>query len=130
MPEAVVELPRGTFVKRRADGRVDFVSPLPCPYNYGCLPGTRGGDGDPIDVIVLGPRLSRGTRVELPVVAEVDFIDEGQIDTKLVLSARPLTRGERRGLVTFFICYAFAKRGLARLRGRGGEIAFRGIRSR
>ena len=125
---AVIEAPRGTFVKRRADGSVDFVSPLPCPWNYGSLPGTVGGDGDPVDAIVLGPRLAAGTRVTLPVVAEVDFVDEGLVDTKLVLSARPLTGAERAGIVAFFVAYALAKRGLARLRGRKGEVRFRGIR--
>jgi inorganic pyrophosphatase len=125
---AVIEAPRGTFVKRRNDGSVDFVSPLPCPWNYGSLPGTVGGDGDPIDAIVLGPRLAAGTRVTLPVVAEVDFVDEGLVDTKLVLSARPLTLAERGSIVAFFVAYALAKRGLARLRGRPGEIRFRGVR--
>jgi inorganic pyrophosphatase len=126
---AVIECPRGSFVKRRADGAIDFVSPLPCPYNYGSLPGTVGGDGDPVDAIVLGPRLAAGTRVSLPVVAEVDFVDEGLVDTKLVLSARAaLSARERAGLHAFFTCYALAKRGLARLRGRHGEIAFRGVR--
>jgi inorganic pyrophosphatase len=128
--EAVVELPRGGLIKRRSDGRVDFVSPLPCPYNYGSLPGTRGGDGDPIDAIVLGPRLPAGTLVHLPVVAEVDFIDDGLIDTKLVLSRRPLTRAEHLGLSAFFHLYVLAKRALARLRGRRGEIRLRGIRTR
>jgi inorganic pyrophosphatase len=126
--EAVIEAPKGTFVKRRADGSVDFVSPLPCPYNYGSVPGTRGGDGDPVDVIVLGPRLHAGARVRLPVVAEVDFVDDGQDDTKLVLSPRPLTAAERRGLERFFRVYARAKRVLALARGRRGEIAFRGVR--
>src|SRR4051812_1615570 len=126
--EAIIEQPRGAFVKRRADGRIDFVSPLPYPYNYGSLPGTTGGDGDPIDAIVLGPRLAAGTRVSLPIVAEVDFIDEGRVDTKLVLSPTSLSARQRRGLAAFFTCYALAKRGLARLRGRRGEIAFRGLR--
>jgi inorganic pyrophosphatase len=126
--EALIEMSRGSLTKRRADGRLDFISPLPCPYNYGSLPGTRGGDGDPIDAIVLGPRLPRGARVCLPVVAEIDFIDEGQVDTKLVLSARPLTERERRGLETFFRVYVLAKRVLARLRGRRGLIAFGGLR--
>ena len=128
MPDAVIEMPRGTFVKRRADGTVDFVSPLPCPYNYGCVPGTTGGDGDPLDAIVLGPRLAAGTRVSFPVVAEVDFVDEGRRDMKLVLSAVPLSRAQRRGLAAFFRIYAVGKRGLARLRGRRGETRFRGIR--
>lgn len=128
MTEAVIESPRGTFVKRRADGTIDFVSPLPCPYNYGCLPGTTGGDGDPIDAIVLGPRLAAGTRVRLPVVAEVDFVDEGRTDTKLVLAAAPLSRAQAGGLTAFFCVYAVAKRSLARLRGRSREVSFRGIR--
>jgi inorganic pyrophosphatase len=126
--EAVIEVSRGSLIKRRADGRLEFISPVPCPYNYGSLPGTRGGDGDPVDAIVLGPRVPRGTRVRLPVIAEIDFIDEGQVDTKLVLGVRPLTEGERRGLETFFRVYALAKRLLARLRGRRGPIAFRGLR--
>src|SRR5436190_685566 len=74
MPLAVIELPRGGLVKRSAGGRIDFVSPLPCPYNYGSLPGTRGGDDDPIDAIVLGPRLRAGTRVDLPVVAAIGWL--------------------------------------------------------
>jgi inorganic pyrophosphatase len=125
--EAVVEAPRGSFVKRRADGHVDFVSPLPCPYNYGSVPGTVGGDGDPVDAVILGPRRRAGERVRLPVRAEVRFVDEGRDDTKLVLSAEALGAVERVGLVAFFTVYARAKRLLARLRGRSGEIAFRGL---
>lgn len=125
--EAVVESPRGSFVKRRADGRVDFVSPLPCPYNYGSLPGTVGGDGDPVDAVILGPRRRAGEHVRLPVRAEVRFVDEGRDDTKLVLSAKPLGTVERAGLVLFFTVYARAKRLLAWLRNRPGEIAFRGL---
>ena len=36
--EVVIEVPRGSFLKRGSTGRVDFVSPLPCPYNYGSVP--------------------------------------------------------------------------------------------
>ncbi|MFY0541612.1 hypothetical protein [Nannocystis pusilla] len=35
-----IEYPRWSVVKRRSDGSVDFVSPLPCPYNYGHVPGS------------------------------------------------------------------------------------------
>jgi inorganic pyrophosphatase len=66
--------------------------------------------------------------VHLPVVAEVDFVDEGRIDTKLVLSAAPLSDAQRRGLELFFRVYAWSKRRLAQLRRRRGEIAFRGVR--
>ena len=35
-------------MKRRADGTLDFVSPLRCPYNYGAALAYEGGDGDPL----------------------------------------------------------------------------------
>ena len=31
--EVVIEIPRGSFLKRGSDGQVDFVSPFPCPFN-------------------------------------------------------------------------------------------------
>jgi inorganic pyrophosphatase len=111
-------------------GSIDIVSPLPCPYNYGSVPGTRAEDGDALDAIVLGRRLPAGTRVSLPVVAEVHFIDEDADDRKLVLSRHPLTAGEERGLVWFFRGYVLLKRLVAQLRGRPGRIAFLGVARR
>src|SRR5690349_21828495 len=29
----VIEIPRGGFLKRGSTGQVDFISPLPCPFN-------------------------------------------------------------------------------------------------
>ena len=124
---AVVEHPRGSFHKRGGDGRVDVVSPLPCPWNYGSVPGTQAADGAPVDVIVLGRRLPAGTHVLLPVVARVQFVDDGVPDDKWVLSAAPLTDAQERALVRFFRAYVWLKRGLARLRGRTGAIAFHGV---
>lgn len=124
--EVVIEAPRFTMVKRRSDGRIDFVSPLPCPYNYGSCPGRWGGDGDPLDAVVMGPRLSKGTCVKARVVGVIDFVDGGMADPKVVCSTRPLGRGERRGLAAFFTVYALGKRALARARGEAGETRFRG----
>ncbi|HET9668554.1 MAG TPA: inorganic diphosphatase, partial [Casimicrobiaceae bacterium] len=53
--EVVIEVPRGSFVKRGSLGHVDFVSPLPCPYNYGSVPTHIGLEGDLLDAVVLGP---------------------------------------------------------------------------
>jgi inorganic pyrophosphatase len=36
--EVVIEVPRGSFLKRGSTGHVDFISPLPCPFNYGSVP--------------------------------------------------------------------------------------------
>lgn len=122
----VIEYPRGSFVKRRSDGRVDFVSPLPCPYNYGHVPGVMSGDGDPLDAVVLGRRLPAGARVELAVVAIVGFVDVGQEDPKVIFSAQPLTDLQRRGLELFFRVYALGKRALAATRGLRGATRFAG----
>lgn len=125
----IIEYPRGSFVKRRSDGRVDFVSPLPCPYNYGHVPGVMSGDGDPLDAVVLGRRLATGTRVELAVVAIVGFVDAGQDDPKVIFSARPLSPAQRAGLALFFRVYALAKRALAAARGLAGPTRFAGFRA-
>ncbi len=126
---AIVEVPRGSFVKRELHQgrRIDFVSPLPSPFNYGCVPDRAGNDGDPLDAVILGPRLPLGAEVELPVVARVRFVDAGSDDTKLVLSAAPLSPGQRRTLVTFFRLYARAKGLLNRLRRAGGPTRFEGL---
>ena len=126
-PEVLVESPRWSVVKWRADGRVDFISPLPCPYNYGCIPELRSGDGDPLDVVVLGPRLRRGERVRLPVVGVIAFLDAGDADPKVIRSSRPLRAVDRAGLEAFFRVYALFKRVLHLVRGRrSGDTRFLG----
>lgn len=113
--DLVVEVPRFSFVKWGADGGVDFVSPLPCPFNYGSVPDAPGADGDPADVVWLGARRRRGTRARLPVIAVVRFVDQGLPDDKWVCSDRALRRRDELSLEAFFRIYAFAKR----LAGRG-----------
>ena len=50
--EVVVEVPRGSFLKRGSTGHVDFISPLPCPFNYGSVPSHIGQEGDLLDALV------------------------------------------------------------------------------
>ena len=121
-----VEVPRGGFVKRRADGSVDFVSPLPCPFNYGAVAGTVGGDGDPLDALVLGPRLAAGHRVNTEVRAVVRFVDAGRVDDKLVCADHPPTGPERAAVLAFFATYARAKRLLHGVRREPGPTRFEG----
>ena len=126
-PEVLIESPRFSVVKRRADGGVDFISPLPCPYNYGCIPGLGSGGGDPLDVGVLGPRLRRGERLRVPVVGVIAFLDAGCADPKVICSNRPLRPVDRAGLETFFRVYALFKRVLHFVRGkRGADTRFVG----
>jgi len=125
--EVVIEVTRGSFVKRRPDGSVDFVSPLPCPYNYGSVPETRAADGDPIDALVLGPALERGERVRVPVRAVVRFIDAGAEDLKLVCSPVALTNEQRHRIDRFFRLYVRFKQALNTARRRPGATRYEGI---
>lgn len=124
----LIESPRFSHIKRRSDGRIDFVSPLPCPFNYGCVPGSISGDGDPIDVVLLGPTLARGTNVRRGVLAVVDFVDAGEPDPKWICGEPPLSTRDRLSIVAFFHVYALAKSALNRVRRRRGITAFRGLR--
>ena len=121
-----IEVPRGDLVKRRSDGSVDFVSPVPCPYNYGFVTGTMGGDGDPIDAIVLGTRLEMGHVGRHRARAALRFIDAGKVDDKIICSLRPLTKGQRRALERFFKVYVHAKRALHAWRGIRADTRLQG----
>jgi inorganic pyrophosphatase len=128
--DIVIDSPRFSHIKRNDAGGVDFVSPLPCPFNYGSVPGTRSADGDRVDAVVLGARLSRRARVRLRVLGVVHFVDAGAADPKWICAAGPLGRAEHLQLELFFRVYALAKRGLHRARGRdrdGGATRFLGI---
>lgn len=122
-----IDAPRFSFIKRDDRGAIDFVSPLPCPFNYGSVPGTRSGDGDRIDALVLGPRRPRGLLRAQPVVAIVHFIDAGAEDPKWVCAARPLGLRAHAEVDAFFRLYALAKRALNRARGKSGETRYQGI---
>jgi inorganic pyrophosphatase len=61
----VIEVLQSSFLKRGSTGKVDFISPLPCPFNYGSVPGYIGLDGDLPDAVVLGPRLALGTKISV-----------------------------------------------------------------
>lgn len=112
-----VEVPKGAHVKRDASGRAELRSPLPCPFNYGSLPGSRAPDGDPVDAVLLGPRLGFGAEASAPLRAVVHFIDAGRFDPKLILSSQPLSRWQRAQILSFFSLYAAGKRALDRLGG-------------
>jgi inorganic pyrophosphatase len=126
-----IETPRFSFQKRNSELGRDYRSPIPCPFNYGSLPGTRAPDGEPEDALVLGPRLALGTLCERRVLAVVGFVDAGVRDDKLVCGqAGELERvGTRVLLRAFFSFYAALKRVRNRLAGRGGPTRYEGLRA-
>lgn len=101
---AVVEIPAGRLDKWEVkedgrmhwdieDGRPRVVRYIGYPVNYGIVPRTvlseaRGGDGDPLDILVLGPSLARGSVVETKVIGKILLTDRGEGDDKLLAVAK------------------------------------------
>jgi len=99
--QVVIEIPAGTNQKWEVDeetgllkwefkkGKPRVVKYLPYPFNYGMIPRTlqsekSGGDGDPLDIAVLGPGLPRGEVVSVKVIGGLHFTDDGERDDKLI----------------------------------------------
>jgi inorganic pyrophosphatase len=124
--DVVIEIPRWSFLKRGSSGRVDFVSPLPCPFNYGSVRRFIGQDNDFLDAIVLGPRLARGACVTVAAYGAIGLTDRDMYDDKLVCSATPLGWWDRRRVLLFMHAYGWAKRLLNRHRRRPGHTRCEG----
>jgi inorganic pyrophosphatase len=124
--EVVIEIPRGSFLKRGSTGELDFISPFPCPFNYGSVDKYIGLEGDLLDAVVLGPRLQRGKRVTVPAVGAVGLTDRGMYDDKIICSPAPATAQQRFLILLFFRFYARCKGILNFFRGRPGRNACNG----
>lgn len=122
----VIDVPRGSFIKRGDDGTVDFVYPLPCPFNYGHVPGTIADDGDAADAVVLGKRLPLGSTSVVRPRARIHFIDGGRNDPKWICSQAPISPLQRAQVASFFRIYAFAKFLINRIRGKRGPTRYLG----
>lgn len=98
----VIEIPAGTNQKwelNKETGRIEWerVTPdslrivdyLAYPANYGFVPQTlvsetTGGDGDPVDVFVLGPAIARETIISVRIVGIIHMLDDKESDSKLL----------------------------------------------
>ena len=102
---AVVEIPAGTTAKydtnvstgmielEQKDGKPRFVQYLGYPCNYGHVPRSvllksKGGDGDALDVCVLGMPAPTGSVVKARPIGVLTLLDNGEIDDKLVAVAQ------------------------------------------
>lgn len=109
--------PDGTYVAELIDGQPRVVNFLPYPGNYGFIPSTlmdeaRGGDGDALDVIIIGETVPVGTVQEFLPIAVLNMIDEGENDTKIIgVPADPALRVIRAtNFEQFMLEYDAAKR--------------------
>lgn len=97
----VVEIPAGTnhkieinketgeFENDKIDGKTRIINFLPYPGNYGFIPSTlmdkeRGGDGDALDILMIGESLPTGTVVAIQPIGVLMLKDNGELDTKLI----------------------------------------------
>jgi inorganic pyrophosphatase len=87
---AVVEMPQGTSMKYEVDketGQLVLDRPLnqPVPYNYGYIPGTLCGDGDPLDIfIVCDESIYPLSKVKVEIVGALRCTDNGASDDKII----------------------------------------------
>lgn len=101
---AIIEIPAGTLEKwevnkstgqlewDRVDGIPRVINYISYPGNYGMIPKTllskaEGGDGDPLDVIVLGKSVEKGTALKCKLIGVLYLIDKGEQDDKLIAVA-------------------------------------------
>lgn len=100
----LVEIPSGTNGKWEVNketenldwefkkGAPRVVQYLPYPSNYGMIPQTLspeeiGGDGDPLDVLLLGEAVPRGAYVKGKLIGVMYTKDHGETDDKLLAVA-------------------------------------------
>lgn len=98
---AVIEIPAGTnskiefnkttkiFAPDVKDGKERIIDFLSYPANYGFIPSTYsdpadGGDGDPVDILVLGSTLESGTLIEVIPIGVLKLLDNGEEDFKVL----------------------------------------------
>ena len=125
--EIQIEISRWSCVKRRPDQSIDFIAPLPCPFNYGSVRGRAAPDGDPEDALVLGNRVEALSVVRMPVWGRIVFVDAGVEDHKWVCGRTPPSESEWKALEKFFQVYALSKRFLYFFRRTRGEVNFLGV---
>lgn len=105
-----IEIPAGTNEKWEIskDGKIlepeitkkgqRVIDYLPYPFNYGFIPQTFIpnkefkmnnkkiiGDGDPLDVIVLGSAITKGTIIKSKPIGVIEMEDNGELDNKIIV---------------------------------------------
>ena len=90
--KAVVEIRKGERLKRviMGSGELKVVKRVKKRFkaNYGFIPNTKAGDGDCVDVFIAGKRLKRFKEVDIEIVGVVRFIDNGEIDNKIIATRK------------------------------------------
>ena len=98
---AVVEIPAGTLekwevskdgsqiVQQIENNKIRTINYLVYPFNYGFIPQTflpveEGGDGDQLDIIIIGPNVERGSILKVKPIGTIIAMNNNEIDSKVV----------------------------------------------
>ncbi len=118
----LVEIPAGTIEKYElnkengeleqdsVDGKPRLIKYLGYPANYGMIPETilsksDGGDGDPLDIIAIGPPSKIGDTVECKVIGILKLKDRGEHDDKLIAISKNSTLEDVNSLADLKLKY-------------------------
>ena len=93
--DAYIEISKGSKVKYELDKKTGLIkldrilyTSMVYPANYGFIPKTLGGDGDPLDVLVLcSEPLIPGCLVKARTIGVINMIDDGEMDEKIIAVA-------------------------------------------
>lgn len=87
-----IEIPQGVSVKYEIDKESGAIfvdrflyTDMEYPFNYGFVPGTLAGDGDPIDILVLSSKpVVPGVVIPCKPIGMLEMEDEAGPDSKIV----------------------------------------------
>lgn len=88
-----VEISKNTNIKYEFDKDLNALicdrilfTPFMFPFNYGFIPNTLSGDGDPLDAIVyMSESLVPGSYIKCRIIGALETEDEKGNDTKIIL---------------------------------------------
>ena len=88
-----VEISKGTNIKYEYDHNLNTLicdrilyTPFMFPFNYGFIPNTLSGDGDPLDVLIyMEESLIPGSYIKCRIIGALETEDEKGIDTKIIM---------------------------------------------
>ncbi len=88
----IIEIPEGSMIKYELDKDAGVIAvdrfvrtTMGYPANYGFVPNTTAGDGDPVDVLVLCSQpLHPGVMINVIPIAMLEMEDESGKDEKII----------------------------------------------
>ncbi|MBW6451193.1 MAG: inorganic diphosphatase [DPANN group archaeon] len=111
--KVTIEITKGSFIKSSitpTKTKLEFISPIPIPFNYGFINDTQSGDSEALDIIIFGEKLKRGSKLDISASGIILFKDNNVKDYKIIASTDKKNKTYRK-IITylFFKLYATIK---------------------